>query len=128
MSGGPGDTFVYSSAMSADEIPTERISPRDLGVPEIKRPAEYTCVPSVAYHLFPPASRLVLCLMFARDVFGADAPGGWTKLGSGLAERFDLTDRYVRRRAVAALERGGVVEVRRRRGATTLLRLKVRSS
>ena len=48
-----------------------------------------------------------------------------SKLGSGLTERFNLTDRYIRRRAIKALERDGTVEVRRPPGACTLLRLKV---
>ncbi|EDZ42131.1 hypothetical protein RB2083_1646 [Rhodobacteraceae bacterium HTCC2083] len=58
-------------------------------------------------------------------MFGEDAPGGWTKLGSGLTERFGLTDRYIRRRAIKTVERDGRVEVRRRVGACTLLRLAV---
>jgi hypothetical protein len=116
------DAFVYRSDLSADEIPAERISPKELGLPERDRSAEYTRVPLSSYKLFPPHSRLILCLIFARDVFGEDAPGGWNKLGSGLAGRFGLEDRYVRRRAVAALERHNVVEVLRRKGATTLLR------
>lgn len=120
----PSDDFVYRDDMSADEIPVERVDLRDLGLPASHRPAEYTRVPASLYPLFPPASRLLLGLMFARDVFGEDAPGGWTKLGQGLTQRFDLTDRYVRRRAVAALLKQGVVEVRHRKGATTLLRLK----
>jgi len=41
-----------------------------------------------------------------------------------LTRRFGLTDRYVRRRAVAALQRQGVVDVRRRKGGTTHLGLK----
>lgn len=105
--------------------PCERVSHSDLGVADRHRPAEYTRVPSAAYGLFPPAARLVLCLIFARTVFGQDEPGGWTKLPRGLTERFSLRDRNVRRRTVAALERDGVAEVHRRRGATTLLRLKV---
>jgi len=90
-----------------------------------KRPAQ----PSTRACQWPRtlcSRRLILCLLFAPTVFGEDAPGGWTKLGRGLTERFGLRDRYVRRRAVQALERGGVVEVRRRQGATTLLRLKDR--
>ncbi len=117
------DDFVYRPDMLPDEIPAEKVDPRDLGLAASFRPAEFTRVPSNAYCLFPPASRLVLCLIFARDVFGEDAPGGWVKLGRGLRERFGLTDRYVRRRAVAAIERAGIAEVRRRRGSNTMLRL-----
>ncbi len=121
------DAFVYRPDMSANEIPIERVGPSELGLPKRDRSAEYTRVPLASYKLFPPQSRLILCLIFARDVFGEDAPGGWNKLGSGLAGRFGLEDRYVRRRAVAAVERDGVAEVRRRKGATTLLRLKART-
>jgi hypothetical protein len=97
--------FVYRADMSADEIPVEKVSPRAMGVVRAPRPAEYAKVPSTFYPLFQPADRLLLCLIFARDVFREDAPGGWTKLGSGLTERFNLTDRYIRRRAIKALER-----------------------
>ena len=124
MSPSSSDEFVYRDSMAADEIPVERVDPGELGITAPIRPAEFTRVPASMYMQFPPSSRLVLCLIFARDVFGEDAPGGWTKLGRGLAERFGLTDRYVRRRAVAALERKGLVEVRRRSGACTMLRLK----
>lgn len=124
MSSASQDEFVYRPDMVADEIPAERVDSRDLGLSASIRPKEFTRVPSTAYRMFPPSSRLVLCLLFARDVFGEDAPGGWTKLGQGLTKRFGLTDRYVRRRAVAAIERAGIVEVRRRRGSSTLLRLK----
>jgi hypothetical protein len=120
----PPDAFVYRAGMSADEIPVERVTPRELGVTEPPRRSEYTKVPSAFYSRFQPADRLLLCLIFARDVFGEDAPGGWTKLGSGLTGRFGLTDRDVRRRAVEALERGDFAEVRRRKGACTFLRLK----
>ena len=119
----PND-FVYRPSMSADEIPCVQVSPTELGITDLVRPAEYTRVPSASYVLFPPASRLVLCLIFARDVFGEDAPGGWTKLSRGLTDRFSLGDKSVRKRAVASVERSGVAEVRRRRGAATLLRLK----
>ncbi|HCQ66202.1 MAG TPA: hypothetical protein DIU07_14095 [Rhodobacteraceae bacterium] len=118
------DDFIYRDDMSADEIPVERVDLRNLGLPASNRPAEYTRVLSALYDLFPPASRLLLGLIFARDVFGEDAPGGWTKLGRGLTRRFGLTDRCVRRRAVAALQRQGVVDVRRRKGGTTHLQLK----
>ena len=121
----PGD-FIYRPDMSVDDIPAERVGLGDLGLNKAPRPTEYTRVPVASYPLFPPSSRLILCLLFAPTVFGEDAPGGWTKLGRGLTERFGLRDRYVHRRAVQALERGGVVEVRRRQGATTLLRLKDR--
>ena len=117
--------FVYRADMSADEIPVEQVSPSAMGVVRAPRPAEYARVSSALYPLFQPADRLLLCLIFARDVFREDAPGGWTKLGSGLTERFGLTDRYIRRRAINALKRDGTVEVRRPPGACTLLRLKV---
>lgn len=116
-------TFVYRVDMSADEIPVEQVSLSSMGVVRTPRPAEYAKVPSALYYLFQPADRLLLCLIFARDVFKEDAPGGWTKLSSGLSERFDLTNRYVRHRAINTLERKGTVEVRRPPGACTLLRL-----
>ena len=118
------DAFVYRPDMSADEIPVERVSPIEMGIVEPSRPAEYVKVRSADWCLFQPAARLLMCLTFAQDVFGEDAPGGWTKLGSGLTGRFGLVDRDVRRRAIAALEKRDVVEVRRRKGACTQLRLK----
>ena len=121
----PPTAFVYRADMSADEIPVEQVSLSAMGVVRAPRPTEYAKVPAALYHLFQPADRLLLCLIFARDVFGEDSPSGWTKLGSGLTKRFDLTDRDVRRRAIKTLERAGKVEVRRRAGACTLLRLKV---
>ena len=121
----PPTAFVYRADMSADEIPVEQVSLSAMGVVRAPRPTEYAKVPAALYHLFQPADRLLLCFIFARDVFGEDAPGGWTKLGSGLTERFGLTDRYIRRRAIKTVERDGRVEVRRRVGACTLLRLKV---
>lgn len=117
--------FVYRADMSADEIPVENVSLSAMGVVRAPRPEEYAKVPSALYQLFQPADRLLLCLIFARDVFREDAPGGWTKVGAGLQERFHLTDRYTRRRAIDTLERNGTVEVRRRPGAYTFLRLKV---
>ena len=125
MAKAPPTAFVYRADMSADEIPVEQVSLSAMGVARAPRPTEYAKVPSALYHLFQPADRLLLCLIFARDVFREDAPGGWTKLGSGLSERFGLTDRYVRSRAIKTLERHGKVEARRRAGACTLLRLKV---
>jgi len=121
----PPTIFTYRTGMSADEIPVEQVSLSAMGVVRAPRPTEYAKVPAALYHLFQPADRLLLCLIFARDVFPEDAPGGWTKLGSGLSERFGLTDRYVRGRAIKTLERDGTAEVRRRAGACTLLRLKV---
>jgi hypothetical protein len=125
MAKAPPATFVYRADMSADEIPVEQVSLGAIGAVHALRPAEYAKVPSALYPLFQPADRLLLCFIFARDVFGEDAPGGWTKLGSGLTERFGLTDRYIRRRAIKTVERDGRVEVRRRVGACTLLRLAV---
>ena len=121
----PPTIFTYRAGMSADEIPVEQVSLSAMGVVRAPRPTEYAKVPSALYQLFQPADRLLLCLIFASDVFPEDAPGGWTKLGSGLSERFGLTDRYVRGRAIKTLERDGTAEVRRRAGACTLLRLKV---
>lgn len=90
MSRSPPSTFVCRRSMSADEIPVERVSLSELGITHKPLPAEFARL----YQLFPPSSRLVLCFIFARDVFGEDAPRGWTKLGSGLTQRFGLEDRY----------------------------------
>ena len=123
MNSAPPEGFVYHPDMAADEIPAVSVSPRDLGVKESVRRAEFVRVPSAIYQLFTPADRLLLCLIFAREVFGEDAPGGWIRLRRELTNRFGLDDRSVRMRAVAALERQGVAEVRRRNGAASLLRL-----
>ena len=64
------EDFVYRASMSVDEIPCVPVSPSELGITGLARPAEYTRVPSASYILFPPACRLVLCLIFARAVFG----------------------------------------------------------
>ena len=116
-------SFRYRPDLTNDAIPVVKLSAKDLGVEDRARPAEYTHVPSKAYHLFSPPCRLLLALLFSQRVFGEDAPGGWVRLGRGLTSRFDLEDKDVRRRAVAALEKAGAVEVRRTPGACHLLRL-----
>ena len=80
----PPDAFVYRAGMSADEIPVERVTPRELGVTEPPRRSEYTKVPSAFYSRFQPADRLLLCLIFARDVFGEDAQAAGQNLGPAL--------------------------------------------
>ena len=118
-----GHAFTYNPAMSADEIPVERVSAANLGIQEKPPIAEYTRVPANLYSHFLPRDRLVLGLIFARSVFGEDALGGWVKLGKGIRDRFGLEDRHTRARAVRALERDDIIEVQRRRGSTPLIRL-----
>lgn len=119
----PFEQFESQPEISNDDIAEQKLSAHELGVVDKARPTEYTHVPATAYHLFPPSARLLLALLFARRVFGEDEPGGWIKLGQGLTRRFSLTNRDVRRRAVAALEKDGIVAVQRRRGKCTLLNL-----
>ena len=107
-----------------DGVPIERLSACELGVEDKMPPNEYTRVPATTYHLFPASARLLLALLFAQRTFNRSCPDGWVKLGKSLTSRFRLTDKDVRRRAVAALEREGRVEVQRRKGSCTALRLK----
>lgn len=119
----PFQQYGRRSEISGDDTDERKLSAHELGVADKARPAEYTQVPATAYHLFPPSGRLLLALLFARRVFGEDELGGWVKLGQGLTSRFDLTNKDVRHRAVASLEKQGTVEVRRRRGRCAMLRL-----
>lgn len=114
----------YRPEIPGDDIAVHKLSAQELGVADNARPKEYTLVPAIAYHLFPPSGRLLLALLFARRVFGENAPGGWIRLGQGLTNRFGLKDKDVRRRAVLALEAAGAVEVKRKPGAASLLRLR----
>ena len=123
MTASPFEQFEYRPPISSDDVAEQKLSAHELGIEHKVRPTEYTYVPATAYHLFPPSARLLLALLFARRVFGEDEPGGWIKLGQGLTRRFSLTNRDVRRRAVAALEKDGIVAVQRRRGKCTLLNL-----
>jgi hypothetical protein len=117
-----GGGFKYCHEMSADEIPYERVTPEQLGVRSGPSRAEYTRVAASDYRLFQPSARLTLLVLFSVRTFGEDQKGGWVSLTRSKYERFDLSDRYVRSRAVRAVEREGRMEVRRRQGATTLLR------
>lgn len=122
------EPFEYRSDLPNAAIPADKLSAADLGVEDKRRLDEYTRVPSEIYPLFPPSSRLLLALLFSRRVFGEEEPGGWVKLGQGLTRRFGLEDKDVRRRAVTALEKAGIVSVKRRRGKCTLLRLNTKQS
>jgi hypothetical protein len=118
------EPFAYRSTLSDAAIPSEELSAADLGVEDKRRLDEYTRVPSELYPLFPPSSRLLLAVLFSRRVFGEEEPGGWVKLGQGLTRRFGLEDKDVRRRAVRALENVGAVEVKRKSGSCSLIRLR----
>ena len=119
----PFDQFEHQPELSSEDVAVQKLSAHELGIEDKARPTEYVHVPATAYHLFPPSGRLLLALLFALRVFGEDEPGGWVKLGQGLTRRFGLEDKDVRRRAVAALEKDGIVAVQRRRGKCTLLNL-----
>ena len=119
----PFEQYERRSEVSSDDTDERKLSAHELGVVDKVRHAEYTHVPSSAYRLFPPSARLLLALLFARRVFGEDQPGDWIRLGQGLTSRFSLEDKDVRRRAVTALEKAGIVSVKRRRGKCALLRL-----
>jgi hypothetical protein len=124
MTKSPFDGFIEQHDYEVDGTPVRTLSASELGVQDRDRLAEYTHVPAAAYCLFPPHARLLLAVLFALRTYPQSCPDGWVKLGGGLARRFFLTDKDVRRRAVAALEREGSVDVQRRTGACTRLRLK----
>ncbi len=118
-----GGEFEYRPDMAADDIPVTRYSPGELGVTAGPRVAEYTRVAASDYQLFNPSARLTLLVLFALRTFGEDQAGGWVALSRRQYARFGLADRHVRDRAVRAVAREGALEVRRRQGRTTLLRV-----
>jgi hypothetical protein len=115
------DAFVYRPDLHPDEIPTDVVSPKELGVSA--RPPEFLILDSSLWQYFHPPDRLLMAVMFGHRVFGETEPGGWVALKSGLYIRFGLVDPQVRRRAVRTVESEGLAEVRRSQGKTTLLRL-----
>jgi hypothetical protein len=115
--------FIYRAEMDATEIPGEVLSSEALGATPFSR-SEYLNLPVAAWHLFPPAQRLLLVVLWALSVFGEDDPGGWVRLSHGKYTRAGLGDRYARLRAVRALERHPEIEVDRSAGRVTRLRLR----
>lgn len=83
----------------------------------------FAIVPTIAAKYFPPKSRLLLLLATVRRVEREDEPGGWYKLTTGRAADYGLTDRSTRSQTIFALERDGVIEVRRSPGKSPLIRL-----
>lgn len=83
----------------------------------------FSRVPIGAAPLFPPTARVLLLLTHALAVRRPDLDGGWYRLTTGLAADFHLRDKDVRHRALAALEKAGIVEVRRAIGKSPLIRL-----
>ncbi len=75
------------------------------------------------YTYFPPTARVLLLLAYAPFLRAPDLRGGWYKLSTGIAADFHLRDKDARHRALAALERAGLIEVRRMNGKSPFIRL-----
>ena len=68
----------------------------------------------LAKHL-PPPGRLLVLLLFLDRAAKPDCEG-WHKLTSGRLDKVGITDRFQAYRAVAALEKAGVIKSNRRVG------------
>ncbi len=109
-------------SVTGQVIEVECISGAELA-PETARPALYAIIPQSAWSVFPGPWRLLIALHFAYRSWDEDEAGGWYRMSGGLANRAGLVPRSSRRNAVNHLEREGVIEVRRRSGLSSLLRL-----
>ena len=100
-----------------DEIPAEKVvQPRP---PEKEL---FAIVPlRLAKHM-PPAGRLLALLCFLDRAAKPDGEG-WHKLTAARLEKVGITDRHQAYRAVAALEKEGLISSLRRAGRTTRIRL-----
>ena len=80
----------------------------------------FAIVPLAAVRYFPPAARILLMLTYVQRLYSPDIDGGWYRLRTGIATDFHLRDKDVRRHALAALEKAGVIEVLRHAGQVAL--------
>ena len=83
----------------------------------------FAIVPLAAVRYFPPAARILLMLTYVQRLYSPDLDGGWYKLRTGIATDFQLRDKDVRRHALAALEKAGIIEVLRHPGKSPFIRL-----
>ena len=113
------DDFKYRPDMAADEIPHETV---DLGLPRKPPKDVYVTIPATDFLLHPPLGRLLMLARRSLKVFGPDASGDWVRLNLSHCQQFGLDDRNVRHRAVNAAVKAGVLEARRAKGKTTLVR------
>jgi hypothetical protein len=100
-----------------DVIPAEE-------VPQPRPPGKelFAIVPlRLAKHM-PTAGRLIMLLLFLERAAKPDREG-WHKLTSGRLDKVGITDRFQAYRAVATLEKAGLISSLRRAGRTTRVRL-----
>jgi hypothetical protein len=109
----PPDPFVGAVPVDGPPCPSRQSAARNLD--------QFAHVPMAAWRLFPPQARILLLLQRLTTVFPADETGGWYRLSTSRLADAGLDDRYQRRRALAQLERDGVVELDRRNGKKTIL-------
>lgn len=113
----------YSHPGVPDEyLCIQQVTPDELGLTTFGR-VEYAAVPQECWSGFRPPERLLLALHYAYRTWQPDEPGGWFRLSKRLYTRAGLPDRSNRRRALDQLARDGLIEVRRDRTKTSLVRL-----
>lgn len=119
----PFDPDRFRNKARAD-IPIDAAFPVDEVIRHRDRITDrFSRVPISVAHLFPPTARVLLLLTHAPAVRRPDLDGGWYRLGTGLATDFHLHNKDVRHRALATLEKAGIVEVRREVGKSPLIRI-----
>jgi hypothetical protein len=109
---------LSDSDLSGESIPIDRII---TGRRRIT--GRFSTVPLAAVRLFPPTARVLLMLAYVRRFQSPDIEGGWYKLKTGISTDFHLHDKDIRRRAITALEKTGVIEVMRHDGKSPHIRL-----
>jgi len=100
-----------------DEIPAEKVvQPRPL------EKELFAIVPLRFAKHMPPAGRLIVLLCFLNRAAKPDGEG-WHKLTAARLDKVGITDRHQAYRAVAALEKEGLISSLRRAGRTMRIKL-----
>ena len=88
-----------------------------------KSKSNYVIMPLETASLMPPEGRVIMFLQYLNKTSKEDDKGGWFKMNATRAEKFALTDKDARHRAICALEKRGTIEVRRFTGKSPYLRI-----
>lgn len=82
----------------------------------------FCLIPMEAMRFYPVEARILNMLAYLVAMKDPDEVGGWYRITSGRSAEFILQDKDARRRALASLERRGVIEVERQTGKSPHVR------
>lgn len=108
-----------SRSESDDRIPIDRvISLRK------SRARGFCLIPLETMSFYPVEARVLNMLAYLSRMKPADKPGGWYRITAGRSVEFLLQSKDSRRRALAALEARGAIEVERQVGKSPYIRFR----